>query len=349
MARWVPVVAGLHEHPKALHLEALLGIEDAWRFPVRLWMWAATHAESGEITGPIATLIVEKACGWRGRPEVLVRALLDSRWLDEINGGFYIHDWKEHVGMFLERGKAEAERVKAYRERKRKEREDSYANRTRTLPVRNADGTPYVLCYPTQPDPTQPDPTTGSNYLVEFDASRQNVDSAGSATSGDVAPQDTSPEALCGPPEGDRTPPATSPAPHPSPAAPGAVLELFPVEAEAVSKETQVFEYWRRVMEHPRAAFDGKRQRAVKARLADGYSVDDLKRAIDGCAQTPHNMGENERHQRFDDLELICRNAGQVDRFMANAGGLQRAVGDLRRGHARAEDVNHAEDDEAPF
>lgn len=83
--------------------------------------------------------------------------------------------------------------------------------------------------------------------------------------------------------------------------------------------EVQVFEHWKRVMNKPRAAFDEKRKKAVKARFQDGYVKEELFLAIDGCARTPHNMGENDRHQRFDDLELICRNAGQVDRFIENA------------------------------
>ena len=50
-----------------------------------------------------------------------------------------------------------------------------------------------------------------------------------------------------------------------------------------------------------------------------GYSIDDLKLAINGCAVTPFNRGENERNQRYDDLELILRDASHIDRFIHNA------------------------------
>lgn len=80
-----------------------------------------------------------------------------------------------------------------------------------------------------------------------------------------------------------------------------------------------VFEHWKAVMGKPRAIFDDKRKAAVERRLGEGRSVADLKQAIDGCAKTPHNMGQNDRGQRFDDLELICRNGPNVERFMANA------------------------------
>lgn len=88
----------------------------------------------------------------------------------------------------------------------------------------------------------------------------------------------------------------------------------------AAGPEREVFEHWRKVMaKSDRTAFDDKRRRAVKGRLGDGYSAEDLKRAVDGCAKTPHNIGQNDRGERFDDLELICRDAAHVDRFIRNA------------------------------
>lgn len=81
----------------------------------------------------------------------------------------------------------------------------------------------------------------------------------------------------------------------------------------------EVFEHWRRVMGRSgRTEFDAKRRRAVEARLKGGYSVADLCRAIDGCAVTPWNNG-TETGKRYDDLELICRDAAHVDRFITHA------------------------------
>lgn len=95
----------------------------------------------------------------------------------------------------------------------------------------------------------------------------------------------------------------------------------LPLSAEQpADRAVVVFEFWRRVMgKNARTAFDSKRRKAVEARLADGYTVDDLRRAIEGCSQTPHNMGQNDRSERYDDLELICRDAAHVDRFRATA------------------------------
>lgn len=82
---------------------------------------------------------------------------------------------------------------------------------------------------------------------------------------------------------------------------------------------TEVFEFWRETMRKPRAQFTPERVKLVTARLRDGYTPADLKKAVFGCSVTPHNAGHNDRDQRFDDLALICRDGGHVDRFMGNA------------------------------
>jgi len=75
----------------------------------------------------------------------------------------------------------------------------------------------------------------------------------------------------------------------------------------------QVFEFWKEHMDHPRATSKGKRQRAIEARLRDGYDVDELCDAIRGCALSPHHMGKNDQNKVYDDIELICRDASKVD------------------------------------
>jgi hypothetical protein len=80
-----------------------------------------------------------------------------------------------------------------------------------------------------------------------------------------------------------------------------------------------IFDYWREVMRKPRAVLDDKRHRAIAKALLN-YSVDDIKQAVDGCRSTPFHMGDNERHQLYNDIELICRNSVQIERFMSNYG-----------------------------
>ena len=91
-------------------------------------------------------------------------------------------------------------------------------------------------------------------------------------------------------------------------------VELPPKDLAVLS----VFDHWRMVMGHEKSVLDKKRRTAIKNALAWGYSLDVLKQAISGCANTPHNMGQNDSGQRYDGIELILRNADQVDRFVRN-------------------------------
>ncbi|WP_131779195.1 hypothetical protein [Legionella bozemanae] len=90
-----------------------------------------------------------------------------------------------------------------------------------------------------------------------------------------------------------------------------------------------IFEHWQKTMNYPRAKLDGKRQRIIIKALKLGYSIDDLKKAIDGCAKTPFNMRENDRRQVYDDISLILRDAEHIERFMSNADERDDNVGSI--------------------
>lgn len=85
-----------------------------------------------------------------------------------------------------------------------------------------------------------------------------------------------------------------------------------------------VFTHWRDVMGKPlgKTKLSTKRDKAIRARLKDGYSVDDIKKAIDHCSNTSHNMGLNDRGTKYNDIELICRNSENLERFMENKGDM---------------------------
>ena len=79
-----------------------------------------------------------------------------------------------------------------------------------------------------------------------------------------------------------------------------------------------IFDYWRERMNSPRSKLDDKRRKAIKDALKS-YEPRDLCLAIKGCSLTPHNMGFNDRHTKFNDISLILRDAAHIDRFMGNA------------------------------
>jgi len=82
---------------------------------------------------------------------------------------------------------------------------------------------------------------------------------------------------------------------------------------------TRVFEHWQTVMHHPQAQLDPKRVHIIKQALKSGYTPVQLCQAITGCSVTPHNMGDNDRGQRYDGLHVILRDGDQIDRFIRNA------------------------------
>lgn len=101
---------------------------------------------------------------------------------------------------------------------------------------------------------------------------------------------------------------------------PGITSQLQEPEKPLPKKQgpaEQVFEHWQRVMAHPTAKFTKERRAKVKARLSEGYTVEQLKAAVDGCRASPHHRGQNDAGAVYDDLELICRNGGKVESFVA--------------------------------
>jgi len=84
---------------------------------------------------------------------------------------------------------------------------------------------------------------------------------------------------------------------------------------------TEVFTHWKLKLGHPRAVLDPKREKAIARGIKhystagqDGVAI--LKQAVDGCAVSPFHLGENDRKTRFDDIELICRDAKHVESFL---------------------------------
>lgn len=90
-------------------------------------------------------------------------------------------------------------------------------------------------------------------------------------------------------------------------------------EQDTKNTNIEIFEHWKSVMNHPLAKFDNKRQKVINTALKLGFSVEELKQAINGCANSDWHMGKNERKRRFDDISLVLRNAEKIESFIALA------------------------------
>lgn len=83
----------------------------------------------------------------------------------------------------------------------------------------------------------------------------------------------------------------------------------------------EIFAYWQASLSHPTAKLTAERRRKVEARLRQGYTVEQIKQAIDGCAASPFHRGENDEGRVYDDLELICRSGSKLENFIARLSG----------------------------
>lgn len=88
----------------------------------------------------------------------------------------------------------------------------------------------------------------------------------------------------------------------------------------------QVFDHWTTTCGHLNAKPTRDRRAKVIARQREGYTLDDIKRAIDGAAV---GAFVNDAGKRFDDLELICRNGSKLESFIARASGTTTALSDV--------------------
>jgi len=85
-----------------------------------------------------------------------------------------------------------------------------------------------------------------------------------------------------------------------------------PCQGESV----EVFDYWLKVMNKKSITkFTAKRKLAITSRLKEGYTVEQIKAAIDGCGKSAFHNGQNEQSKMFNDIELICRSGDKLESF----------------------------------
>lgn len=99
-----------------------------------------------------------------------------------------------------------------------------------------------------------------------------------------------------------------------------------PASAAAPAEVVQVFAHWQQVMSSPRSLLDDKRRKLIRNALKTGYTPEQLQRAIDGCAKSDWHMGNNDRRAKYNGLDLILRNAEQIDKFAAMADATVQAA-----------------------
>ncbi|WP_297672191.1 hypothetical protein [uncultured Desulfovibrio sp.] len=84
---------GFWQHPKTKKLARRLGLEAVRSLQI-LWLWAAQNRPDGNLSG-MDWEDIELAADWQGEEQAFFTACLGA-WIDEIDGGYVLHDWAEH-------------------------------------------------------------------------------------------------------------------------------------------------------------------------------------------------------------------------------------------------------------
>jgi len=86
------------------------------------------------------------------------------------------------------------------------------------------------------------------------------------------------------------------------------------VEVKPLSAVDEVVQHY--LTYHPRSR-PGKAERTlIAARLKEGFTVDQLRQAIDGQHRSPYHLGKNDRGATYLGLELAMRNSSKVNQFL---------------------------------
>lgn len=81
----------------------------------------------------------------------------------------------------------------------------------------------------------------------------------------------------------------------------------------------EVFEYWQRAM-MPGAKLTVDRLRRIKARMKEGFTAEQLKKAIDAATRDDFLMGWSPQSRKggYRDVKTVLRDAAQVERLIAS-------------------------------
>lgn len=90
-----------------------------------------------------------------------------------------------------------------------------------------------------------------------------------------------------------------------------------PKELKNYKKERieEIFEHWKVQMGKTTARLTDGRKQKIRARLDEGYSVDQIKQAITNCSKSAWHMGKNNNNRKYNEIDLICRNGEKLESF----------------------------------
>ena len=91
---------------------------------------------------------------------------------------------------------------------------------------------------------------------------------------------------------------------------------------------TQLFNFWKQTLNHPKAILTKDRKSKIQARLKEGYTIEQAEEAIAGCSLSSFHMGDNKYGRVYDSIQLIFRNGDQIEQFI---GIYEREINKLKK------------------
>lgn len=96
----IRIAVSFKDHRKRKKLRILLG-ENATDYILDLWISTAMNHPTGVLTG-MDEIDIALEAGWTKDPHVLIKGLLESKFLEVSKKGVYsLHDWEEHQGYVV--------------------------------------------------------------------------------------------------------------------------------------------------------------------------------------------------------------------------------------------------------
>lgn len=161
---WIESHQGLARHIKTKRLSRKLDISvpAAIGHLHLLWWWSLDNTPNGNLSQLEPEDIADEMM-WNGDPHVLVRGLMESGFVDEVEGELFIHDFNDYVGKLVDKRKADAVR-------KRTKRSESKGSKSEVLEMsggQGADDPRDGAGNSTVPNSTvQKEVTTGESHLI---------------------------------------------------------------------------------------------------------------------------------------------------------------------------------------
>jgi len=78
----------------------------------------------------------------------------------------------------------------------------------------------------------------------------------------------------------------------------------------------EIFNFWKKELNHPQAKLTKDRKIKIGARLKEGYTIKQCKKAILGCKASAYHMGDNKDKKIYDSIELIFRKGDKLEQFI---------------------------------